>query len=85
MGDGIMPVHERYRAHETRIMRIIGVELKARDMQGMQHELEMFVPRHGLIVPLHRNLSGGYGPADLIESFPITIHTNCGDINLQGY
>lgn len=81
-----MPVHERMMAHTHGTMVIIGVELKARDQNGYQSELEMFVPKNRLIVPLHRNLyGGGYGSGDFIESFPITIHTNVGDVNLQGY
>lgn len=80
-----MPMHERF-GNDQRLMRIIGVELKARSMDGLQTELEMFVPSRGLVVPRHRQFNpAAFHSSDYIESFPITIHTNIGDINLQGY
>lgn len=55
-------------------MRIIGIELKMRDQMGQQMELEMFST--GLIVP-------SYFHTACRPAFPITIHTNFGDINGQ--
>lgn len=79
-----MPMHERH-GNDQRLIRVIGVELKAVNMDGYQTELEMFVPAHGLVIPRHRQFTGGTFAPEAIERFPITIHTNIGDVNLQGY
>lgn len=64
--------------NDPRRMRIIGVELKMLAPTGQQTELAVF--GCGLIVPNPRGDPTSWGR----YRFPVTLHTNVGDFNLQG-
>jgi hypothetical protein len=61
------------RAFDPTVRRIIGVELKFRQPDGRVSELLMF--EADIIIP-EMNYMGGF-------EFPITVHTDKGDINTQ--
>jgi hypothetical protein len=73
----MQPYDTRQENQSLDAMRIIGVELKQRTMDGQQTELKMF--ECDLIVPVWRNFAYGFSLS--AEYFPLTIHTNRGDIN----